>query len=104
MLLLIVHSGGVDTSTIPDHAPEVLHPDESVKPSVTVDKNGSNCMSPTAKILCGVRDLASAFGPLRSVAGALGFILENCNVYPPSACPFHNVYTHSRKQRWMYMP
>ena len=31
-------------------------------------------------ILCGVRDSADAFGPLKSVAGGLYFILDNCEV------------------------
>ena len=35
-------------------------------------------------VLRGVRDSADAFGPLKSVAGGLCFILENCEVrYPP---------------------
>ena len=35
----------------------------------------------TAKLLLrGVRDTADAFGPLKSVAGGLCFILENCEV------------------------
>ena len=72
------------TSTIPDHAPEVLHLDESVEPSAGADKNGSNSGSPTAKTLCGVRDSTNAFGPLRSIAGALYSILENHDVCHPS--------------------
>ena len=34
-------------------------------------------------MLRGVRDTADAFGPLKSVAGGLCFILENCEVYLP---------------------
>ena len=43
-------------------------------------------VSSSAKlVLRGVRDSADAFGPLKSVAGGLCFILENCEVrYLPS--------------------
>ena len=42
-------------------------------------------MSATAKlILRGVRDSSDAFGPLKSVAGGLCFVLENCEVQPSS--------------------
>jgi hypothetical protein len=34
-------------------------------------------------MLRGVRDTADAFGPLKSVAGGLCFILENCEVNSP---------------------
>ena len=83
LLLLIVPSGGPGTSTQPDHVPEDIHPNKSVEPSVTAGKNESKPGSPTAKLLCGVRDSMNAFGPLRSIARALCFILENCMVYPP---------------------
>jgi len=52
------------------------------------DENKSNwksTASATAKLfLRGVRESADAFGPLKSVAGGLCFILENCEVEPPS--------------------
>ena len=42
-------------------------------------------MFATAKLLLrGVRDTADAFGPLKSVAGGLCFVLENCEVFPVS--------------------
>ena len=42
----------------------------------------------TAKLLLrGVRDSADAFGPLKSVAGGLCFVLENCEVWS-SHCVF----------------
>ena len=45
-------------------------------------------MSATAKLLLrGVRDTADAFGPLKSVAGGLCFILENYEVFPVSCIP-----------------
>ena len=35
-----------------------------------------------------MRDTADAFGPLKSVAGGLCFILENCEVWPVSCIPY----------------
>jgi hypothetical protein len=86
MLHLIIHSDNVDTSTVPDHTPEGLRPNESAEPSTGVDEKKSNwksTASATAKLLLlGVRDSADAFGPLKSVAGGLYFILENYEVRP----------------------
>jgi len=54
----------------------------------TTDESKSNqksTVSATAKLfLRGVNDSADAFGPLKSVAGGLCFILENCEVWLPS--------------------
>jgi len=53
------------------------------------DESNSNWKSTTsaaAKLLLrGVKDSAAAFGPLQSVAGALCFILDNCEVRPSSS-------------------
>ena len=61
--------------------------DESVEPSAAEDENKSgwkSTASSSAKLLLrGVRDSADAFGPLKSVAGGLCFILENCEVRLP---------------------
>ena len=58
----------------------------SVGPSVAANENKSDwksTVSASAKlVLRGVRDSADAFGPLKSVAGGLCFILENCEVRP----------------------
>ena len=58
--------------------------DENVEPSATADGKGSDwksTASASAKLLLrGVRDSADAFGPLKSAAGGLCFILENCEV------------------------
>ena len=58
--------------------------DESVGPSATADEDrpgGKSTASASAKLLLrGVRDTADAFGPLKSVAGGLCFILENYEV------------------------
>ena len=94
-------TGGPDstqTSTVPDRSSDIAatsavldrvpkdHPNESAEPDTAVDKKKSNwksTMSTTAKLLLqGVRDSADAFGPLKSVAGGLCFILENCEVCP----------------------
>ena len=73
----------VGISIVPDHVPATFHHDES---GVAVNEKKSNwksTASATAKLLLrGVRDSADAFGPLKSVAGGLCFILENCEVWP----------------------
>jgi hypothetical protein len=86
LLPLIVPSDNTEPSTVPDRAPEVLRPNENVEPSATADTKKSNwksTASATAKLLLrGVRDSADAFGPLKSVASGLCFILENYEVQP----------------------
>ena len=64
--------------------------------SAAVDENRpgwKSTASASAKLLLrGVRDTADAFGPLKSVAGGLCFVLENYEVrYPPSYA-IHNAY------------
>ena len=70
--------------------------DKSVGPGATVDENRPGWKSTTsasAKLLLrGVRDTADAFGPLKSVAGGLCFILENCEVRHPPSYAVHNAY------------
>lgn len=79
------------TSAIPDHGPAVLRADESAEPGATGDEKESSwksTASATAKLLLrGVRDTVDAFGPLKSVAGGLCFILENYEVWPSSDAP-----------------
>ena len=81
-LSLIVSLAGKDISTIP----EALHPHKNEPRTVDEDKsNWRATTSAAAKLfLRGVRDSADAFGPLKSVAGGLYFILENCEVWIPS--------------------
>jgi len=83
---LTVSSAHIDTPAVPDHAQEVLRPNEG-QPS-GADENRSNLKSlasSTAKIfLRGVNESADAFPPLKSVAGGLCYILENCEVRPSS--------------------
>ena len=84
LLHLTTHLGDTGAPAVPDHKPRDLGPDEDAEPSAATNENKSNWKSTafaTAKLLLrGVRDAADAFGPLKSVAGGLCFILENCEV------------------------
>ena len=59
-----------------------------LRPNTAVDESESDwktTASASAKLLLrGVSSSSDAFGPLKSVAGGLCFILENCEVCPPS--------------------
>ena len=78
------HLGDTDSPAVPDHVPQDLCPDEDAEPSAATNENKSSWKSTafaSAKLLLhGVRDTSDAFGPLKSVAGGLCFILENCEV------------------------
>ena len=80
--ILIVSIASVGTSAVPDPAQEALHSNKG-EPN-TEDENKpdwKSTASATAKLfLRGVRDAADAFPPLKSVAGGLCFILDNCEV------------------------
>ena len=58
---------------------------ENVGESAAADENRpdwkSTASSSAKLVLRAVRDSADAFGPLKSVAGGLCFILENCEVW-----------------------
>ena len=79
---LTVSSANVVASAITNPAQVDPSPNKS-EPS-TGDKNKSNWRSTASAaagvFLRGVRDSADTFGPLKSVAGGLCFILENCEV------------------------
>ena len=79
---MIVPPDDVGTPAIPDHnVPEVLCLDEG-EPRTAVDENKPDwkfSVSVTTELLRGVKD-----GPLKSVAGRLCFILENCEVWSSS--------------------
>ena len=64
--------------------------DESIGPSAAADESESGwktTATASAKlVLRGVSSSSDAFGPLKSVAGGLCFILENCEVWLPSVC------------------
>ena len=85
---LIVPSDNTNTSAIPDPVPGNIRPNENAESSATADENKSSwrsTSSATAKLLLrGVRDSADAFPPLKSIAGGLCFILDNCEVRPSS--------------------
>ena len=88
LLNLIVPSDNTEASAAPDQVPKVASPNESAKPGPATSEEKSNWMSTavsTAKLLLrGVRDAADTFGPLKSVAGGLCFILDNHEVRPSS--------------------
>ena len=70
---LIVSADNTDDSAVPDHVQEAPSLDQNEKKS-----DWKSTASATAKLLLrGVSDSADAFGPLKSVAGGLYFILEN---------------------------
>ncbi|KAF9646201.1 hypothetical protein BDM02DRAFT_3189069 [Thelephora ganbajun] len=72
--------GGVDTSAVPDQVQETLHSNQSEQNAVDENKPTwkSTAYSTAKLLLLGVRESADTFGPLKSVAGGLCFILENC--------------------------
>ena len=83
-LCLIALVDKVDTPSVPHRAQGDPRPDENLEPSTIPNEKKSSwktTASATAKLLLrGVRDSADAFGPLKSVAGGLCFILENFEV------------------------
>ena len=102
LLPLIVPPDGVGAFPIPDHVPEVLHPNWGVELSAVADENKlDSTASPMVKLLCGVKDSTNGFGPLKAVARSLCLILANCKVYNPLPILICNAYGHSSKQRWM---
>ena len=83
-LCLIIPLHNADTSAVPDHVQKELVPDENAELDAATNEKKSSWKATayaSAKLLLrGVRDSADAFGPLKSVAGGLCFILENCEV------------------------
>ena len=101
VLSLIIPLDDVDTFIVPDHVSEGLHPDGSVQPGVAVDENKSHqksTASATVELFRGVRDSASASGPLKSIARSLCFILDNCEVWPLPTHPIRSSY--GRSSEW----
>ena len=97
-LYLIALLGNAGTFAVPDRVQGDPHLDENAEPSTVSNEKKSSWKSTafaTAKLLLrGVRDSADAFGPLKSVAGGLCFILENCEVW--SDPTLHNYSSHTR--------
>lgn len=78
---LIIISDNVGTTTVPD--PGAPHPSRSIGSGTSGGEDGLgwwSTASSEAKLLRNVRDSTNAFGPLKSIAGDLCFILENCEV------------------------
>lgn len=88
---LIILPDATDDPAVLDCAPRIHRPDKSIELSAAADgatSNGESTPSTGVKLLCGVRDSQNGFGPLRSLAGGLCVILENCKVWSPS-CIFN---------------
>ena len=87
---LITLLDNADTATVPDRVQQDPRPDQNAEPTTATNEKKSSWKSTafaTAKLLLrGVRDSADAFGPLKSVAGGLCFILENCEVWSSPTC------------------
>ena len=97
--LLTIPSTNRVISTAQDHGKEVLHPNKD-KPNTTDEKklDGKSTVSAMANLLlCGVRDSMDIFGPLKSVAWGLYFILDNCEVWSPTDVTICNAYKCSSK-------
>ena len=90
LLCLITLLDNTEASAVPDRVQPDPHPGENTEPSATANEKKPSWKPTalaTAKLLLrGVRDSADAFGPLKSVAGGLCFILENCEVWASPTC------------------
>ena len=86
-------SDNTNNTAVPDHIQRVLSTDEKAPGSPDENTSWTSTASAAAKlILRGVNESAAAFGPLKSVAGGLCFILENCEVQP-SFCACYPQYS-----------
>ena len=91
LLLLIISPDNADDPAVPDHVLEEALGSDQSEPDNTGERGSDwkSTASAAAKLLLrGVRDSADAFGPLKSVAGGLCFILENSEVRHSS--PIHD--------------
>ena len=83
MLSLIVSSGIIDDTAAPDHVQEAFGLNQSEPNAAeenTFDQGKSTASVSAESLLRGVSESTDTFGPLKSVAGGLYFILENCEV------------------------
>ena len=98
-LCLTILLDKADTPAIPDRPQGDPCSDQNTEPSAATNEEKSSWKSTafaTAKLLLrGVRDSADAFGPLKSVAGGLCFILENCEVCNYPSLHDHDPYRYS---------
>ena len=86
-LPLIVSPDEVNNYLIPSHVQDVPRPDQSESNAANegrLDQFKTTASASTKLLLRRVSESADAFGPLKSVAGGLCFILENCEVWPSS--------------------
>ena len=89
-LLLTVSSGGTDNSPVLYHDQRVLGADEREPDTAdgsvyeSVSSWESTASATTKSFLDTVKGSSDAFGPLKSLAGNLCVILENCEVPAPS--------------------
>ena len=100
-LPLIISPDNVGNSSVHSYVQEPPHTTDG-EPGVG-DENKfdrwKSTVSATAKLLLhGVRESADAFGPLKSVAGGLCFILENYEVRPSSAYVIYGAYGYLSKR------
>ena len=95
---LIIPSDDTDRPAVRDHTPQEVRPDENAEPGVAANERKSGWKSTafaTAKLLLqGVRDSADAFGPLKSVAGGICFIVENYEVWSSPCIHYQSSYTY----------
>lgn len=81
---LIISPDDTDASAVSDYVPKGVHSNKGTGPAAVVPEKKSDwaaTASATAKLLLrGVRDSADGFGPLKTVAGGLCYILDNCEV------------------------
>ena len=99
LLYLIVPSDSTEPPATPDQVLEVVEPDESGPTASKEKSDWKSAAVSTAKLLLrGVRDSADAFGPLKSVAGGLCFVLENYEVRPASPI-YHQQYLQYPSER-----
>jgi len=83
---LNIPSNNLDVYTIPGRVREASRFAESVELRTGAYENEPDLLSlgstTTARLLRGAGTAAGAFGPLKSVAGGLSFILKNQGVWP----------------------
>ena len=88
-------SGTVDTPAISVPVQEVPRPNKD-EPSAADEKKASRLSTAASAgkmFLVGVRESADAFGPLKTIAGCLCFIVDNFEVPMPSPTPtIHDTY------------
>ena len=100
LCFLIVLLRNTGTSAVSDRVPEGIRPDQGVEPSIITDENQRNWKPTTSEmaklLLHRVRDSADVFPPLKSVAGGLSSILENCEVGSPPHTLSHPLQVSQR--------